>query len=328
MTHQVNFLIATLLIALSMMPTQAYGQYSFLVSSTEFEIFRDGVVRIIQTLYVNETAPSISLSLLSRSAENILVLDQDNMPLSYELLLSPNMTIITLGAFKVTVDYLAPDLTRKEGSLWTFQVNIPYNATISLPDQSYIVYLSDLPSSITTKDGRTVIQVLPGFWEISYTLPASPLPSPTPTPTTPNTSPGKTTIPPTAPTPTTPTPSPPASTTEPAETSGQPVSAVPSMAGYVIIAFVSVGAIGIVLLLVTRRFKAHALELRPEEKELLQYLVEKGGRALESELRQKFSLPKSSMWRLARRLERMGYIRINKVGIQNEIELLRRLEKA
>lgn len=100
------------------------------------------------------------------------------------------------------------------------------------------------------------------------------------------------------------------------------------MAGYVIIAFVSVGAIGIVLLLVTRRFKAHALELRPEEKELLQYLVEKGGRALESELRQKFSLPKSSMWRLARRLERMGYIRINKVGIQNEIELLRRLEKA
>jgi len=329
LTHQVNFLIATLLIALSMMPTQAYGQYSYLVSSTEFEIFRDGIVRIVQTLYVNETAPSISLSLLSRSAENILVLDQDNMPLSYELLLSPNMTIITLGAFKVTVDYLAPDLTRKEGSLWTFQVTTPYNATISLPDQSSIIYLSDLPPSITTKDGRTVIQVPPGFWEISYTIPASPLHSPTPTPTTPTPIPTQPTT--SSPTPTTspekpPTHSPPASTTEPAETSGQPVSAVFSTAGYVIIAFVSVGAIGIVLFLVTRRFRVQALGLRPEEKELLQYLAERGGRALESELRQRFDLPKSSMWRLARRLESIGYIRISKVGIQNEIELLRRLE--
>ncbi|MBS7623910.1 hypothetical protein KEJ39_09625 [Candidatus Bathyarchaeota archaeon] len=321
-----------------------------MVSSTEFEIFRDGIVRIFQTLYVSETAPSISLSLCSRSAEDILVLDQDNMPLSYELLLPPNMTIITLGAFKVTVDYLAPDLTRKEGSLWTFQVKTPYNATISLPDQSNIVYLSDLPSSITTKDGRTVIQVLPGFWEIGYTLPASPPLSPTPTPTAPTTppvpvptqpttssptptippttSPGTTTISPTAPTSTTPAPPPPTSSTEPAETPAQPVSAVPPIADYIIIALVSLGAVGVVFLLVGRRFRIQALELRPVEKELLQYLAERGGRALESELRQRFNLPKSSMWRLARRLESMGYIRISKIGVQNEIELLRRLERA
>ncbi|MEM3005031.1 MAG: hypothetical protein QXK96_07035, partial [Candidatus Bathyarchaeia archaeon] len=218
--RQPSFLIAALLIALIMMLTQAYGQDPYLVSSTEFEVFRDGIVRIVQTLYVNETAPSISLSLFSRSAEDILVLDQDNMPLSYELLLPPNITIITLGAFKVTVDYLAPDLTRKEGSLWTFQVNTPYNATISLPDQSSIVYLSDLPSSITTKDGRTVIQVLPGFWEIGYTLPASPLPSPTPTPTAPTTSP----VPvPTQPTTSSPTPTIPP-TTSPGETTISPTA--------------------------------------------------------------------------------------------------------
>ena len=145
--RHVNLLIVTFLIALSMMLTETSGQYSYLVSSTEFEIFRDGVVRIVQTLYVNETAPSISLTLFSRYAENILVLDQDSMPLSYELLNPPNMTIITLGVFKVTTDYLASDLTTKEGNLWTFKVYTPYNATISLPSQSSLTEQVDIFNS-------------------------------------------------------------------------------------------------------------------------------------------------------------------------------------
>lgn len=67
-----------------------------------------------------------------------------------------------------------------------------------------------------------------------------------------------------------------------------------------------------------------AVDLKQEDKEVLQFISEKGGKVFESELRHEFVLPKSSLWRLAKKLERMGYVRISKVGIQNVVELVKR----
>jgi uncharacterized membrane protein len=51
------------------------------------------------------------------------------------------------------------------------------------------------------------------------------------------------------------------------------------------------------------------------------YLAEKDGAAFESELRNKFLLPKTTIWRLVKRLEREGLIEIRKAGGQNLIKL-------
>lgn len=59
--------------------------------------------------------------------------------------------------------------------------------------------------------------------------------------------------------------------------------------------------------------------LRLEDKELLDFLVEKNGSAFESELRTKFVLPRTSLWRLVKRLEREDLIDIRKIGGQNMI---------
>ena len=62
--------------------------------------------------------------------------------------------------------------------------------------------------------------------------------------------------------------------------------------------------------------------LRSEEIEVLRFLREKGGRALEAEIRERFpDIPRTSMWRLIRRLERQGKVRVRKVGLQNLVEL-------
>ena len=61
--------------------------------------------------------------------------------------------------------------------------------------------------------------------------------------------------------------------------------------------------------------------LRLEDKELLDFLVEKNGSAFESELRTKFVLPRTSLWRLVKRLEREDLIDIRKIGGQNMISL-------
>jgi hypothetical protein len=61
--------------------------------------------------------------------------------------------------------------------------------------------------------------------------------------------------------------------------------------------------------------------LRPEDQQVLQFLVEKEGAAFESEIRSKFQLPKTTIWRLVKRLEREDLVEIRKAGGQNLIKL-------
>jgi uncharacterized membrane protein len=61
--------------------------------------------------------------------------------------------------------------------------------------------------------------------------------------------------------------------------------------------------------------------LRPEDRDVLGFLAEKEGAAFESEVRTKFNLPKTTVWRLVKRLEREELVEIRKAGGQNLIKL-------
>jgi len=50
-------------------------------------------------------------------------------------------------------------------------------------------------------------------------------------------------------------------------------------------------------------------------------LADKEGAAFEGEIRNKFILPKTSLWRLIKRLEREDMIEVTKIGGQNLIKL-------
>jgi uncharacterized membrane protein len=63
------------------------------------------------------------------------------------------------------------------------------------------------------------------------------------------------------------------------------------------------------------------VNLKPEEKEILFYISDKEGAAFEGEIRKKFILPKTSLWRLIKRLEREGMIEVIKIAGQNLIKL-------
>ena len=60
--------------------------------------------------------------------------------------------------------------------------------------------------------------------------------------------------------------------------------------------------------------------LRSGDRQVLQYMVNRGGEALLAEIRNDFGLPKSSAWRLVKRLEREELIDIIKFGNQNLIK--------
>jgi uncharacterized membrane protein len=61
--------------------------------------------------------------------------------------------------------------------------------------------------------------------------------------------------------------------------------------------------------------------LKPDEKEILFYIADKEGAAFEGEIRNKFILPKTSLWRFIKRLEREDMIEVTKIGGQNLIKL-------
>jgi uncharacterized membrane protein len=61
--------------------------------------------------------------------------------------------------------------------------------------------------------------------------------------------------------------------------------------------------------------------LRKEDEKVIYYLAEKEGSAFESEIRTEFILPKTSLWRLVKRLERLELIEVTKMAGQNLLKL-------
>lgn len=62
-------------------------------------------------------------------------------------------------------------------------------------------------------------------------------------------------------------------------------------------------------------------ELRQDDKEIIAFISERGGQVYESELRKKFLMPRTTMWRAVKRLEREDVVEIEKIDQQNLIKL-------
>jgi len=349
--------------------------FGFNIESVNLMVYRDGLVHVTQIMRVNETISQITLPLLSASIENILVVDENETVLDYEINDS-NITIFTLGATNVTLEYDTVAITSLESGVWTLSFKSPYNLTVMLPEDA-VIFLDNpdkIPSSIDREDNRITLSLFPGEWEISYILPILPLKdfevtnlkvSPL------KVKPGEeVTIS--------------VLVTNVGRESGsydvvlkvnesvEDVKTVTLNGGestevkfriskkaagiysvevaglkeefrveeavstgapteYTLpLVVISAAAASLVLIILFRRKRkpniAEILEnhpyLRQEERDVLAFLIENNGKAFESEIRRRFpDIPRTSLWRLIRRLEREEIVRIRKVGPGNLVEL-------
>jgi uncharacterized membrane protein len=105
--------------------------------------------------------------------------------------------------------------------------------------------------------------------------------------------------------------------------------------------FIIIIAIIAIASLLLRRFKKQKLPEPPEEKkivdlkkifeenptlryndrEILKFIAEKGGEALETEIREKFNLPRTTAWRMTKRLQKEQIIDVQKIGEQNLLKI-------
>jgi len=359
------------ILSLSVTATEA-DEPGFQVESANLIVYRDGLVHVAQRVVVNETFPAIALPLLSSSVDNVIVLDENQTALDYEID-GYNMTVFTLGAKNVSLEYDTVSLTVKEAGVWTLVVDNPYNLTVFLPEESTVIYLSEMPTSIDTEGNKITLALFPGYWEISYVLPLSPpakfqVSDIEVTPSEVETG-GDVTISvrltnvggqagsytlhlrinqTTEDTKTVTLKAGESTTIEFKVKKLEPGTYTAEIAGLtaeftvkelssnliaveyqVAAAVAAVAAVFFAAFLIVRRrgpnvekiFKAHP-HLREEDRDVIRFLAEKGGKAFEAEIRERFpDIPRTSLWRLVRRLEKLEIVKVKRVGLENQVEL-------
>lgn len=257
----------------------------FTVSEVELIVYTDGYVKVHYQLIPDEYTSQISLPLLGKNYEGVEVVDENGNPLNFEIY-NESLVVYVENSHIVEVSYYTPDLTYKEGLVWTINVSMDYPFDVILPENAVVVDLSELPLKIASN----VITMPPGNQSISYTLEFV--------------------------------------TEENKKDIYSPV-----------LLFLALLAIVIFSLLVIRKIKREgpkkelhidkeeflkkleSFNLNEDEKRALLYVLEKGGRASQAEVRTALGIPKTTAWRMFKRLERQGLVRIIKGRKENWVEL-------
>ena len=336
-------ILAVLLLLLGV----SFSSAQTVTNSFNMQVYADGSAAIVQSITVSASDVSITMPLLSAIITDVVATDQNGSPLSFQIL-GGNITVYTIGATHVTIQYDTDSLTSKQGSVWTISFTTSHNLTVTLPDQSSLSSVSGTPISLSEQNGSPVVVVSPGEWSISYGVPIE-------AGETSTNSTGTTTVTTTHTIVTTQTGTSVSasksstssnsaftSTTQDSTTNSVFDSTTNSLStssnknsssqllelvtSAVVIVAAGLGGLSLMRRRSNSIREAQNTELRPDDIQVLNYITEKGGKVFEQEIRLRFTLPKTSAWRQIKRLERLGYVKVYKVGSQNQIELLRKIE--
>ena len=262
------------------------AQLTFTIEDSTIEVYRDGIAHIIQTFTVDEFETNIQVPLFATAMQNILILDEDKKPVDYQLN-ATHLTAFTFGASTLSLEYDTNALTNKNADVWTLIVNSPYDLKVRLPQNSTIVFLSGVPNIIDTSGEDLTLTLDHALWEVSYIVPL--------------------------------------------QQQNQATVIIQSLNVYVYIiaGTVVTCVVTILTLFLVRKRKISikkALKTNPnlskDEIAVLTFLAEKDGKAFEAEIRQRFpDVPRTSLWRLVRRLEGLEIVEIERIGLENQVQL-------
>jgi uncharacterized membrane protein len=289
----------TLFAAVLLLSTSSVAATVFSNETLSIRAYSDGATFVTQRLAVGSNATTIEVPLLSSVLSGVVATDQNGSPLSFKISGS-NITVYTLGATAVTLQYGTTNLTGKAGTVWTLAFTTYYNSTVILPANSTLLQVSGTPYSIGLENGSPVATIGPGTWRMSYGVSIGPIGS--------------------------------RGTNSTTTSSGGGLGGLFQAGDWRTPALVLAAVLVLAGVLLFRWWKRRvdtgelASELRPDDVAVLNFIQEKGGKVLEPEIRTRFALPKTSAWRQVKRLERMGYVRVTRIGSQNQIEYLKKKE--
>ncbi len=155
-----TFVIIT--VSPSVQAQQAYTPNELILT-----VYSDGIVRVEYQVKIDVTYPSVEIPLFGAVYEDLIVEDQDGIPLDYTTV-EMGIRVYTLGASSTRVTYFTSDLTSKSGRIWVLTFDSPVNSTIILPEEATIISLNRVPMVVGIIDGRSLLTMSEGEQEISY----------------------------------------------------------------------------------------------------------------------------------------------------------------
>ncbi len=263
--------------------TLSHGEAQ-LNASVKLTVYSDGFVLVEAQYKVVEPPENgiVSLHLLTSAFDNLIV-SSSSGPVAYYISGDALLVEVNEETRDFLVLYETQELTRKEGRYWELVINLTSQAEILLPEGSLVIYLNKQPNSITASGNRPVLTLDKGEWVIGYVL-----------------------------------------------ENNHPVGAgdegnnpqLRIMFGdYMLLVFPVIGvAAGLSLMVIYKRIVvARSRKLSEDELRVLS-LVKSKGRISEAEIRSELRLPKTTVWRVVRRLERKRLVKVRKIGNRNEVE--------
>ena len=289
-------LVASMIIVAALLPIQSSFSSP---RDLDLIIYPDGSTHISTEIDIDPFLTDYELNLFGSTIDNLVVVGDDEFLLDTSIM-DDSVLIQTFGSSVITIDYDIHDLVSKQGRLWTFSLDSPSNFTLLLPKNSAIVGMINLPINMEIINDQNQLTLSPGKTEIDYLF-SNTISIPDPKIET-------------------------------------------NYFSYAIISGVLIIIlIGSVIIIRTKQKNHKSVEdnlttkksttldletifklksdLREDDKELVKFIFNNGGEALESELRKKFLQPRTTMWRAVKRLEREGVIEIEKKDLQNLVKL-------
>lgn len=302
---------ALLLLALALAQVPAAAQAAGR-ASTSIVIRSDGVVLVEVTGAVVPGFNSFDCPVLPLPGTiEVWVDGVQVVPIYYE----GKVIVPSNAAGAATIRYVA-DTVVSDGTV-RFEYRLSSEAELKV--MQGVVLLTLPPVVRTALEDGVLWMVIRGPANISFIPAGTAAPAPT-----------EAAAPPTTPSPAlpgtpAPTTTPPAPPTAPVEAPGR------ELPGWLAYALAGALALAVLALVLRRRGSSGSAEvtsagLDDVDRSILSKLAEKGGEALQSELYRELSVPKTTVWRHVRRLESMGYVKVERVGGVNKVKLLRRAE--
>lgn len=282
------------------------AQYT--VENIELAVYEDGYVKVTQIITPDEYTVVVDVPLIGGNAKGLMVRDENNEPLLYKL----NNSILSIYFENVTnilVTYYTPDLTSKDGPLWSINLTSEVPVTIDFPENAVIVGLNSVPLKID----KNKLVMPPGNISVSYVIERNPSSATLGTEVESN------------------PPSPPQQGVQ-QETNTKwlfyaiPILAILIAGGYLLIkkqpSESSTSSFSLPLNREEFQKKIEEMDLSRDEMRVLLYLYDRGGKAPQAEMKKMLNIPKTTAWRMFKRLEERGLIRVYKKKRENWVELL------
>ena len=293
-------ILGTLLLLLAapqFSPTLVLANGPVTSESLALTVYLDGFVLVNHELELNQTYPSVNVSLLGEAYEELLVVDEKSLPLDYSVA-TGKAIIYSLNATQIKISYFTPDLTSKTGKYWTLSAEVSTSTKVILPEDASIISLNNVPELIESSNGQVSIVMPSGTIEITYIAEHSLY---------------------------------------------QHTQSYETWQLIAIVSFPIIASIAFALWFLRRKKPPQPKELkdevdvdklferekhlRPEEVQVIRFLAEKHGTAFEAELYEKLNLPRTTTWRLLKRLEKMEIVDIRKSRRQNIVSIRKKYMK-